>query len=183
MLKAFVMALVVTGLMAAGGCRKASERIAEKMAEKAIEKNGGGKANVDISDGKISVKTKEGEMVATSGGSASIPSDFPKDVLVLKDAKLLATVKVPDGFSVTMESKDAPENIVKKYAAEMKANGWTEQASVDMGSGTMISYNKEKENRTTTVMVSKGDKITQVVVTAANPTGKRSDAGEKPAAE
>lgn len=175
MSKLWVMGLVAVCLMAAGGCRKSSESLAEKLAEKAIEKNSGGKADVDISNGKITVKTKDGEMVATSGGSATVPADFPKDVLILKDAKMLATIKVPDGFSITMESKETPENIVKKYAADMKANGWSEAVSMNTGDGMMLGYSKEKEKRSANVMVAKADKGSQIILTVAKSGSAAAD--------
>lgn len=180
MSRLWVMGLVVVCLVAAGGCRKGSESLAEKLAEKAIEKNGGGKANVDISSGKITVKTKEGEIVATSGGSATLPADFPKDVLILADAKMLATVKVPNGFSVTLESKETAEGIAKKYAAEMKAKGWSEEVSMNTGEGMMLGYSKEKEKRSANIMVAKADKGSQIIITVAK-TGSAS--ADEPSAD
>ena len=45
-------------------------------------------------------------------------NDFPKDVFVIQNAKVLATVKVPNGFSVTFESQETPDSIVAKYVAD-----------------------------------------------------------------
>ena len=145
-MKKLVLALLVVGcLVAADGCKRA----AEKMAAKAIERSSGGKVNVDIS----------------ASGTATIPEGFPKDVLVPQDAKIVISAKVPEGFVVTMQSKELLDAVVKKYGAEMKTHGWTEQASVNMGDSVMLSYAKEKEGRTASVMVAKTDKGTQLQVT------------------
>ena len=175
MSRMWISALVVICLVAGSGCRKASETLASKLAEKAIEKNGGGKAEVDISNGKVTVKTAKGEMIA-AGAGASIPADFPKDVLILQNTKVLATIKVPDGFSVTLESKEMPDSIVAKYTAEMKSQGWSEQASINTGNGTMLAYSKEKESRSASIMVGKGDKTAQIVITVSQ-TGNSASAG------
>ena len=155
-------ALVAIGLAAGGGCRKASEKLAEKM----IEKSSGGKAQVSIDGDRISVKTKDGEMETAAGGNATIPADFPKDVLVLKDAKILATTKVPDAFSVQMQSAETVEKLVSRYEAEMKAQGWAQEASYNTGDATILSYSKDKGSRQASVVISKDDKGAQVVVTA-----------------
>ena len=183
MTKVCIVGLIVAGLGVSGGCKKSSESLAEKLAEKAIEKSSGGKAKVDISGGTVKVQTKDGEMVATSGANASVPDDFPKDVLVLDGAKVLASVKVPDGFAVTMETKEASESVVKKYADAMKAHGWAETATVKMGEGVMLAYGKEKEGRTTSVMISKDSHATQLQLTVMKNRTSDAKTEEKAAAE
>jgi hypothetical protein len=150
-----------------GGCRKASQTTAEKLAERTMERQSGGKADVNIRDGKISIQTREGEFTAAAGGAAKIPSDFPADVYLLKGAKTVATVKLPEAFSVTLESRESLETIVGKYAEEMKARGWTEEAKFDTGKHVMTAYQKESEARKVSVAVSKTDKGTHVLVTVA----------------
>jgi len=141
--------------------------MAEKVAERNLERQSGGKADVKIRDGKVSIKTKDGEFTAATGGAASIPSDFPSDVYLLKGAQTLATVKVPEGFSVTLQSKESLDAIVAKYAAEMKALGWAEETTVNMGKHVMTAYQKESEGRKVSVSVSQTAQGTHVLVTVA----------------
>jgi hypothetical protein len=148
------------------GCRRAGESLAEKIAEKAIERQSGGKAKVDLDASKqtVTIKTKEGEFVAASGEGVKIPADFPKDVPVYKDAKILMAVSNPEGVVLSLESKDGIETIAEKYAAEMKALGWEQQAAMDMGAQKMLAYNKEKRN--STITITKADKGSQITISA-----------------
>ena len=160
MFKTILTALLAAGLVGSMGCRRASESVAEKLMAKAIEKNGGGKANVNLSKGKMTVKTDKGEMVVAAGSGAAIPADFPKDVFVVKGATIQMAASVPGGFSLAMQSKESAENLMEKYAAEMKAQGWKTEATVNMGESMMTSFSKD--TRKTSVVVAKADKGSQI---------------------
>ena len=69
-----VVGLVSVALLILTGCGKKPE---EKIAEKIIEQNTGGKAKVDITDQSVKVETEEGTMNMTTGKSAKIPESFP----------------------------------------------------------------------------------------------------------
>jgi len=163
---------VAVCLLAAGACRKAAEKPAEKLAEAALEREMGGNAKVDIGDGTLTVKTKDGESKMTAGDAASIPENFPKDVLILKDAKVKMSVQVPQGMQVSFESKETPDAIAQTYSREMRAKGWTSETKIDGEGGTVQTFEQEKSGRTAVVMISRSEKITEVVVTATSPTAK-----------
>ena len=166
MFRMILAVLLAAGVAASMGCRRASESVAEKLMAKAIEKNGGGKADVDLSKGKMTVKTDKGEVVVTAGGGATIPADFPKDVFVAQDAKMLATTSIPGTFSLTMESKDGAEKLMEKYVAEMKAQGWKTESTMNMGETLMTSF--AKDTRKTSVVMSKSDKGSQIILTVTD---------------
>jgi hypothetical protein len=171
MFKPAIAFVLVFSLVAVGGCKRASEKLTEKVMEKAIERNQGGKADVSIKDGAISVKTSEGEYVGFTGGEGTqIPKDFPADVFVPQDAKLLTTVKVPEGFALTLESKISADKLAAECSAKMKAGGWDEQTSMVMAENLMFSYGRKTDNRTATFMIARGDKGSQMQITAL--TGK-----------
>ncbi len=164
MKKSLVSIVVVCALVAAGGCRRASQSWAEKLAEKAIEKESGGKADVDFKNGKVSIKTKDGEMVAVTGGSAAVPADFPKDVFVPGGAKILASYSTPDGRSLTMESQDSQASVISQYEAEMKKQGWTEESRTNAGEAVIRVY-KKGDKRTTSILINKSSSGSQMVLT------------------
>ena len=72
MFRILIAVLASAGLVAMVGCRRASEKLSAKIIEKAIEKNSGGEAKVDIKNGKVSVRTKDGEFESTTGGEAKM---------------------------------------------------------------------------------------------------------------
>lgn len=168
MKKSLVSMVVVCALVAVGGCRKPSPSWAEKLAEKAIEKESGGKADVDFQNGKVSIKTKDGEMVAVTGGSAAVPADFPKDVFVPGGAKILASYSTPDGRSLTMESKDSQESMVSQYEKEMKKQGWTEESRMNAGEAVIRVYKKGDNKRTASILINRSSSGSQMVLTTGN---------------
>jgi hypothetical protein len=168
MFKPAMTMVLVFGLIAIGGCKRAGEKLSEKIMEKAIEKNNGGKADVAIKDGAISVKTAEGEYVGFSGEGAQIPPDFPADVFVPKEAKLLTTVKVPEGFALTLESKQSADQLAAECAAKMKADGWDEQSSLVMAENLLFTYGRKTDKRTASIMIARGEKGSQMQITALN---------------
>ena len=169
------MKKLLAGIMAAGliltfGCGKAAKSISEKAVEKAIEAQTGGKADVNITDGKVTVKTKDGTSSIDMSGGGAIPADFPKDVYVPGSAKIMGSVNTPDGTMVTMESSEALAKASEKYISEMKAQGWTEDANANMNGQIMLAF--KKEQRTASVMLSSSDGKTQVILTVTKQAAK-----------
>ena len=166
------------------GCgKKASEKLAEKMIEKSIEKDGG-KANVDLSSGKMTISTtdkdgkkydttisenkvtvnsKDGTSTFASGDGAKIPDNFPKDVHIYSGANILTVMSIPEGFNLTMQTKDNCDKVLGVYKSKMGANGWKEESSFNMPPQSMISY--KKDTRTANVIVIAEKDSTQINLT------------------
>lgn len=148
------------GLMA---CSKSK---GEQKLEKAIEKQGG-QAKIDLSKGKMEIKTAEGETTVTGKGGGKLPDGFPKDVLVYKKSTIVVSMKKDEGFLVGFQSDDDAAKVVEAYKKQMPANGWEEKMAVNLPQGTMLQY--EKNKRTCAVSITKADEKTgiQVVVSSA----------------
>lgn len=154
----WVRMTMVIALVAAAGCgKKVSESVAEKIAEKAIEQQSGGKASVDIASGKTTVKTAEGTFTVDASGGASIPENFPKDVPVPKSTKVTSSVSTPQGVNVTLEGPADVAETVKAFSDEMKSQGWTEEVTSNMG-GQLVSSFKKGERSTAITAIATGDK-------------------------
>jgi hypothetical protein len=136
--------------------KKAEEKAAERAMEKAIEKSGGGQVKVDLSQEQVKIKDQQGEAVFSAKGLAQIPGDFPKDVYVHPNTKVLLVQKINEGFHVLLESAEDPEPLVNLYKAKMKADGWKETAAMAMGATSILTY--EKENRKAVVTISQSEK-------------------------
>lgn len=170
-MKCLSVVVLVCAAVLLSGCGKAkksiSEKIAEKVAEKAmamsIKNSKGEDAKVDIADGKVSIKSKEGETTYSVGEGASIPADFPKDVYVFKDAAIQMAMKVPDGFMLSLKVGQPTAKLAESFEAEMKAQGWEQEGSFDMGGSRSLTY--KKGERQATVMLNKSDDGTDVMLT------------------
>lgn len=170
---------IVWGLaacVAAAGCgKKAEEKLSEKLTEKLLEKSmakDGVKAKVDISgnqmsftttdaDGKqahvkmdgdsLVVEGPDGVETFRAGGAGDMPKDFPADVYVLSGADVVSSISTPGGANLTLKSANSKADVVARYAAEMKAQGWTTETTMDMGETAMLSF--AKDNRQASVIV------------------------------
>ncbi|HOW67699.1 MAG TPA: hypothetical protein P5186_20560 [Candidatus Paceibacterota bacterium] len=164
--------IAALGGMALAGCgQKTDEAIAEKAAEKAIAKQTGGPADVDLKEDGVRIKTKDGEMNFSSGGNLQVPAKFPSDVLVYPGAKLQTAIEIPEGFSLRLTTKDPVAKVVETYLKELPAQQWSKEMSMDMGSNSMLAF--KKENRTVNVVVSSEDNETSVSLTVV--TEKKSE--------
>jgi hypothetical protein len=129
-----IMSLAAFLLFTAGGCSKVGERIAESISEEAIEsaieegiEGEGGQAEVDISEGEVSITTEEGE---TSWGlSTELPENFPNVVPLYPNMTPKSTMTwTEDGkdfFIIEFETNDTGEEIYNWYMDKFPAEGWT----------------------------------------------------------
>ena len=174
---------IVWGLaacVAAAGCgKKAEEKLSEKLTEKLLEKSlakDGVQAKVDISgnqmsftttdaDGKqahvkmdgdsLVVEGPDGVQTFRAGGAGEMPQDFPADVYVMSGASVVSSISTPGGANLTLKSASSKADVVARYAAQMKDQGWTTESTMDMGEMAMLSF-------------AKGDRRASVIVQAEN---------------
>ncbi|QQR90995.1 MAG: hypothetical protein IPJ88_04490 [Myxococcales bacterium] len=81
-------------MIGSAGCDWVSQKIGEKVAEKAIESASGGKVDVDAKNGKLVYKDKD-ETLELDGKKGSYSLKNKKDDSELQVGK---TAKLPDGF-------------------------------------------------------------------------------------
>jgi hypothetical protein len=162
-----LLAVLAVTLSACGMIgRKASEKTAENMAEKAIETSSGGQADVDIDGDNVNIKTTEGEMQA--GESVELPANFPKDVYVLEGGKIKAAIQSnkENGYTITIETDKTINEIKEIYEGKFVTDGWKITGSMAM-EGT-ISVVAEKDERVVSVIGGKGDENNSIVLTVTD---------------
>ncbi|MFZ5766108.1 MAG: hypothetical protein ACOY4H_11010 [Thermodesulfobacteriota bacterium] len=144
------------------GCGNQAE---EKAVEKQIEKETGGKADVDIQDKgmKITGETEGEKYSVTTGQATEIPANFPADVPLYQPGTPVSAVEVNGGHSVTLATADPVDRVAASYKEQMPARGWKEEASMNMGDQTMLIYTKEGKNAH--IAVTPTDGKTHVTVT------------------
>lgn len=164
MIRLITAVLVVACLFVSGcgGCqKKTSEKLAEKMIESQMAKNGV-KGEVNISDDKVSVKTKDGATTVAYGKSVKVPDSFPKDVPVYDGAMVITAMTVPNGFNLQLQTKDGLEKVAEFYKTRMRSEGWTEEGTFASQEQTTLTYKKER--RTAGIVVMASGKETQISV-------------------
>jgi hypothetical protein len=111
--------------------------------------------------GAITVTGKDGQKVTMDYGSGKIPDDYPKDIPVYKNAKVIMsqTVSEKNGRNLVLESSDDIAAIAAFYKKEFEAGGWKVEATIATGEMHMLSGAKEKRKLVVQIMAS-GDKRT-----------------------
>ncbi len=141
-LAALVLA-VAAALVLASACQKANEKSAEKMIENALEKAGGGKADIDLSGGKLSVKTDQGTADFSAAGG-KWPSELPGDVPKVADGKVKGVFSVAQGEGKhwTIAVDEIDEAAYAKYVETLKAAGYEIGMNMTTADGAMTQGKK-----------------------------------------
>lgn len=146
------------------GCKKASEKLTEKIIEKGLKNQGASDAKVDLSSGKMSIKTDKGQMEMSTGDSVAIPADFPKDIYVAKGGKIQMAMKMPDGYMLQLHIGQEKGKVAETYVSEMKGQGWTADVSMDMGEACSRIF--KKGDRQVAVVITQKDAGSEVMLTS-----------------
>jgi hypothetical protein len=167
-LGALIMSTVMASL-AISGCQKAAEKAAEKAIEAGMSKDGN-KANVDISGGKVTIESKDGKAVYAGGKDAKVPDSFPKDVYVYEGASVTASIAMPDGFNLVMETKDSPDKVMAAVKSKMSGNSWKQEMEMNQGGSSMVTY--KKGERTVAFNIAAQPKGAQISIIVSDEKSK-----------
>ena len=135
------IAVALTTLLVAPGCKKAQDAAVETAIERATG------AKVEKDGDTMTIKTEQGEVkVATAedGGTVAMPADFPKDVYLPADAKLASAM---DMAGMQMLNMTTPQDLAKVSAdieKSMQGQGWKREMAMQAGGGNTLMYSKDK---------------------------------------
>jgi hypothetical protein len=138
-------AVLVYGLIMTTGCQNSREKAAEKMMENAIAKATGGKANVDIKDGKVAVTTKDGTSEFSAGGTewpADLTLDIPK---VEGKIKSVFRTSTPRGKNWTISMGGVASDVPAKYVKALEEKGWTINMNATTERGGSAQATKDQD--------------------------------------
>jgi len=102
----------------------------------------GGKMKVDLDGKKVTFRSKDGKGEATFGSGAKLPDNFPKDVHVYAGAAVQGAAYKGGKFSIMLMTKDDAKTVLDTYRQKMKAEGWTEGGTMDMGPTKVAQFKK-----------------------------------------
>lgn len=157
MLPVLAMAVLVLA-----GCGKSiSQKASEKAAEKMIEAQSGGKADVDISGKNVKVETEQGKM--ETGENVKMPPDFPKDIYVIDGTiKVAISDQASGGQTISIETNKTVSEISSTYQEKLKSDGWKITGTMNFGDSASVMA--EKDSRTVSIIVGKTDDKTTVTI-------------------
>jgi len=137
------LALVVAIVFFAGcGKKQADEKLAERMTEEMLEQATGQKADVDMKDGDITIRTEEGEVKMQE--TSQWPSDMFDAVPRFEHGELeRVTSGTQNGLrKFNLWYKDVPDDASDKYLEQLKAAGFASQFASMGQQGGMLSAQK-----------------------------------------
>jgi hypothetical protein len=138
--------LIAVGLFGLAACKSKSsqDQAAEKAVEKMLEKASGGKADFDIQEGKVKIKTEEGES-EISTGEQEWPKDLPEGVPQFTMGKIRGVTRSDaqgnKSWNVILEEVEA--GAVEKYTEALKSKEWEITQTMTMGEGGMTQAMKD----------------------------------------
>ncbi|MFP4381439.1 MAG: hypothetical protein ACLFUS_13135 [Candidatus Sumerlaeia bacterium] len=159
--------LVILMLLIVGCGKESAEEAQEKEMEKMIEqqiRSQGGNADIDISKGKMSIQTEDGQAIQLqTNGALERPKDFPKDIYLPSKGKITRSLMGQGEFTVGYTIDMKPEKIMVEYEDRMTKDGWNKSATMTQGPMSMIEF--EKDSRTANVVIQSAGDETSVMVT------------------
>ena len=160
-MKRFVLCVFFSIVLAIGCGQSADERAVEEQIEQAT----GAEADVDISNEGMRIRgeTEGGEYTVTTGEETEITNDLPEDVFIYRPSKTIMAMKMPEGYSIALTTGDKRSEVLSTYREEMKAKGWSDETSMNMGAQSVLVY--EKDGRAANISIVPSDKGLQINVT------------------
>ena len=153
--------ILVTATFFFSGC---GPNLGEKIMEKTIESQTGGKVDINADKGEMTIKTEQGDINVSGDGNASLNKDFPKDIYIATDAQIIMSMaNGQDGsYSVAYTTGMKIEDIYAKYKEELAAKGWSADSQTEMtfGESKTLLFNKGTQRLTLLVGTSQDDQST-----------------------
>mgnify|MGYP000908127745 CR=1 FL=1 len=141
---ASLVVLVMCALLAPGCGKKAEEKGAEKMMEKALSEATGKETTVDLQkEGDVHIENKDMQVDITS--TSTWPADMFPEVPKFDAGAIERVVTSNEGgvkkFNIYFN--DIKDGAVKQYAETLKAKAW-DVNQMQMGDGGMLNAQKGK---------------------------------------
>lgn len=135
------IAVALTTLLIAPGCKKAQDAAVETAIERATG------AKVEKDGDTMTIKTEQGEVkVATAedGGTVAMPADFPKDVYLPADNKLASAMDMAGMQMLNMTTPQELAGVSADIEKSMQGQGWKREMAMQAGDGSTLMYSKDK---------------------------------------
>ncbi len=132
---------------------KVSQKVGDSIASGILSQASGGKVDVNGDNGNYTFKDNKTGASYAVGSNVTIPDAFPKDIPLYAGAKAL-TVEMGQASkseaSVTLQSNDDPQTVVKWYEGQLK--DWKQASSYSMSGSEIRSYEKGTVKLSVTIL-------------------------------
>jgi len=144
----FLAVVLIASAVALAGCGKkgASEKLAEGMMEKTLERATGGDVDLDIGGGgdNVTIKTEDGitTMSETTEWPTDMFTDLPKFTYgqVERVHRTRNNQNAEQGMTIWITGVE--EGAIEKYSKDLEGAGWQSQMTIASGEGGMVSAQK-----------------------------------------
>jgi len=132
-------------LTSCGVKQSVDEKIAEKVTEGVINKATGGEADLDISDGKLTMKGEDG--ATATFGDSKWPEGQAADLIPrFKKGNVISVINSDKGCMVVLEKVELKD--FEKYIEELKSQGFTNDVT-EYSIDTNRNYTAKSNDKTT----------------------------------
>lgn len=141
--------VAMTGVVLSG-C-SLGQKAGEKIIEETIERETGSKVDVDAGGDRVEIKTAEGEMSYSAGGDVKLPENFPEELIVAEDARVVMSTTADEATSVSFTSSIDVNGLGKSYLEGLPKSGWTKVSEINVDSGLMMNFTRGKQSLVITI--------------------------------
>lgn len=159
-----LVAVLALGFTLTGCFKSPSEKFAEKMVEKTIEAQTGGNVDVDTSGGTVNFKTDDGTTQVSSGGEVNLPDSFPKELIIVSDAKIIIASSADKTMSVAYQTDSNQSELYVDYKTKLNSQGWTKEFEMDAGTGKVVNFKKDTQRASITISENSNKDEKQTIV-------------------
>lgn len=135
--------ILLCALALIAACAKSPE---ERIAEAAIERATGGRAQVERSGDQVTIKTDAGEVRLSHGEAAALPAGFPADVPLPAGYKVQSAMEASGAMIVGLTAPGQVAAVSAAATTAMQARDWKRTTAMQQSPDTHILV-FEKGNR------------------------------------
>jgi hypothetical protein len=127
------------------------QKIGEELVEKTIEKQTGAKVDIDSQGENVTIKSDDGQTQYSAGGQAKLPDNFPGELIVTDDARIILSTSSEQSSSVAYISDLSQDVLKERYVKNLVEKGWKKETEVNTEKAFMINFSKDKINVVVTI--------------------------------
>ena len=141
----------------------------ERMIERAIERETGGRVDIDTDGGgTMTFEGDNGEQFSvTAGEQASLPDNWPSEVAIMDDATITYAGSMMGasggGLTTVFTSRAAKAEVVDFYRRTLADAGYTIAEVMDFGDSAMVTATRGESDSVGVTVASEGDETTVTI--------------------
>ena len=134
-------ASLLLALVVLAGCGNSAE---EAASEAAIRAATGDRATVEHDGDTTTIRTDDGSMTMSAGGDIALPDDFPDDIYLTDDHRVLSVMALDGADVISIGAPGTLDSVFDDASAAMQRNGWKQVMAMQRDSHRMLGFEKGK---------------------------------------